>query len=149
MKKNPLFFILFLLTFPVISFAEAPPAETPLLRGEHKDLTPRERIVRGSASGIKPRSEKYIRLSTRYDSRISDASLAGRVLAALREDPVLVERPMRLKVTSKNRMVRLEGVVNDETEKALVAKRAAAIEGVEKVENSLRVKRSDKDLLEG
>jgi hypothetical protein len=148
MKRAPLIFSLFLLVVPTVVSAEVVSVESLPLRGEHKDLTPTERIVRGSASGIKPHSEKYIKLSTRYDAKIADASLADRVLAVLREDPVLAERPIRLKVVSKNRTVRLEGVVNDEAEKALVAERAAAIEGVDKVENALRIKRSNKDLLE-
>lgn len=148
MKRALLFFSLFLPIVPAAAFAESVPGEITVPGVGHRDLTPSERIARGASSGVKPHSEKYIKLSTYYDAGIADESLADRVLAALRGDPALAERPIRLKVASKNRTVRLEGVVNDEAERTLVAERAAAVTGVDKVENSLRIKRSDRDLLE-
>ncbi len=149
MKRAFLILTPLLLSVPVLASAELAVLETaPAIRREHRDLTPRERIERTAVKGLKPRHDEYIRLSTRYDESTVDAGLAERVLAVLREDPVLAERPMRLKVASKNRVVRLEGVVNDEAERALVVERAAAITGVDKVENALRIKRSNRDLLE-
>jgi osmotically-inducible protein OsmY len=149
MKKSLLVLTPFFLFVPVLASAEAvAPEASSALHQEHRDLTPRERIERTAVKGLKPRHEEYLRLSTRYDENIADAGMAERVLTALREDPALAERVMRIKVSSKDRIVRLEGVVNDAAEKTLVEERVAALEGVDKVDSALRVKRSDKDLLE-
>ncbi len=68
------------------------------------------------------------------------------ILSRLREDKDLADSPMKIKVSSQKGVVVLEGVVNNESERSLVARKVSRIEGVQKVKNYLKIKSSDKDL---
>ena len=68
------------------------------------------------------------------------------ILSELRQDPDLADRPMKIKVSSQNGTVALEGVVNDSEERELVAGKVSRMEGVKKVENHLKVKTEESDL---
>ena len=129
--------------------SESPrPAESISVHSPRTDLTPRERVVQNARNSYYA-SEEYASLKTRYDTSIADPSLVDRVLAELKGSPALADRVMRLKVSSEGRTLRLEGIDNDAAEKKLVAETASEVDGVETVKNELRIKRSDRDLLEG
>ncbi len=76
-----------------------------------------------------------------------DENLSMRILKSLKQDSDMASRALNLKVTSKNGAVVLSGVVNDAAERELVKRKVSAVDGVKSVENKIRVKRSDKELL--
>lgn len=73
-------------------------------------------------------------------------NLPQEILSKLRTDEDLADRPMKIKVSSQNGRVVLEGVVNEEAERNLVTRKVARMEGVKKVDNRLKVKTSNADL---
>lgn len=141
MKKS--LFLAVILSFPGLAAAE----EIPVQR---YDMTPRERIETMSVrTGLAERTKDYPpRLETPFDGAIADPSLSQGILKAIQTDPELSERPLKLKVSVVNGAVRLEGVVNDAAERRLVVERAKAAAGVRRIDDRLRVKKSDRDLLE-
>lgn len=73
-------------------------------------------------------------------------NLPQEILSKLATDKDLADRAMKIKVSSQKGLVVLEGVVNDDTEKNLVARKVAGMEGVKKIDNRLKIKASNSDL---
>ena len=69
------------------------------------------------------------------------------ILSRLRQDKDLADSPMKIKVSSQNGVIVLDGFVNNKAERNLVSEKVSRMEGVRKVENRLEVKTSDRDLL--
>ncbi|GEM_PF-2430193 len=68
------------------------------------------------------------------------------ILSKLGSDEDLADRAMKIKVSSQNGTVVLEGVVNDEAERGLVVRKVARMEGVKEVDDRLKIKTSNADL---
>ena len=118
---------------------------------ESASLTPQERL---RINALKAKDNPSLRgrwnpksyeLATQA-SYIAD-NLAMQILSSLRTDETLSRRPMLLKIRSKNGTVALEGVVNDDAEKSLIEEKVSRMDGVKKIENRLKVKTQDRDLL--
>lgn len=119
---------------------------------DETQLTPRERI---QLSELKVRENPALR--GRWDSKshqpasetsLVTENLAEKVLAAFREDQELSKIPVKLRVSSSRGAVTLEGVVNNAGEKTLIEEKVSQMAGVKKVENHLKIKKSDQDLLD-
>lgn len=116
------------------------------------NLTPRERI---QLSEQKIQENPTMRGRWNHKSRelASEGStvndnLAEKVLADFRQDEALAKIPVKLKVSSSRGVVTLDGVVNNTDEKTLIEGKVSQMDGVKKVENHLKIKTSDKDLLD-
>ena len=112
-----------------------PPSERVRLNAERAKADPTLR-AKWDSKGWTPASVTSLRI----DNMPQD------ILSRLRQDPDLADRPMKIKVSSKDGAVALEGVVNDGKERELVARKVSRMEGVKKVENRLVVKSTDEDL---
>ncbi len=73
-------------------------------------------------------------------------NLPQEILSKLGSDKDLADRPMKIKVSSQNGWVALEGFVNDEAERDLVSRKVARMEGVKRLDNRLKIKTSNADL---
>jgi osmotically-inducible protein OsmY len=115
------------------------------------DPTPRERVEENMTKleknpALRGRSNPKERQPASAESQPSDVS-TEKILQILQNDEKLKDSAFKIKVTAKNGVVKLEGVVNNEEEKALIGEKAM-IEGVKSVENGLTIKTDDKSLLE-
>ncbi len=121
------------------------------LRNE-KDLTPRQRIQENEKKAadnpsLRGRWNRRSQEPASEGSMVSD-NLAEKILSKFREDDSLSKLPVKLKVTSSQGTVTLDGVVNNDGERSLFEKKVGQMEGVKKVVNHLKVKSSDQDLLD-
>ncbi|HTL70188.1 MAG TPA: BON domain-containing protein [Candidatus Eisenbacteria bacterium] len=74
-------------------------------------------------------------------------NLSQKVLSEFRADPAIAELPMRLKVSSKNGVVTLEGAAKNRDDIRLVESRARRIEGVKEVQSRIELAGSTRELL--
>jgi hypothetical protein len=74
-------------------------------------------------------------------------NLSQKILADFRRDPAIADLPMRLKVSSKNGVVTLEGAARNREDIRLVESRVRGTEGVKEVRTRIEVTGSTKELL--
>ena len=121
------------------------------LSQDQTHMTPRERIQQSEKKvvenpDLRGRWDPKSHEPASEGSAIAD-NLADKVLSTFREDEALSKIPANLKVSSSRGVVTLEGVVNNVDEKSLIENKVSKMEGVKKVENHLKIKTSDQDLL--
>ena len=123
-----------------------------VFRQEMQNLTPTQRI---QASELKAQQNPSLRGRWNRKSHepasegsMMNDNLAEKVLLSFRNDPELAKIPAKLKVRSASGVVTLTGVVNNAGERSLIEKKIAQMDGVKKVVNELKIKTSDKDLLD-
>ena len=123
-----------------------------VFRQDETNRTPRERI---RLSEQKVRENPLLRGRWNHKSHelASEGStvndnLTEKILSNFRQDQVLAKIPAKLKVSSSRGVVTLDGVINNADEKALIEGKVSQMDGVKKVENHLKIKTSDKDLLD-
>ena len=117
----------------------------------YRPLTPEERV---KANEMKAQENPSLR--NRWDPRASEPAsvtslgtdnLALRVISDLNRDETISKIPVSLKVSSKQGTVTLGGVVNNDRERTLIQEKVSQMSGVKKVENRLKIKTSNQDLL--
>lgn len=117
----------------------------------YRPLTPEERI---KANETKVQENPSLR--NRWNPKgwepasvtsVATNNLALEVISNLNRDETLSKTPVFLKVSVKQGMVTLAGVVNDENERTLIQEKVSQMSGVTKVENRLKIKTSNRDLL--
>ncbi len=117
----------------------------------YRPLTPEERL---RANEVKAQENPSLRnrwnpgasqpaLITSY----GNDNLALQVISNLNRDETILKTPVSLKVSSKQGTVTLNGVVNDDHERTLIQEKVSQMSGVKKVENRLKIKTSNHDLL--
>ena len=121
-------------------------------RQAERSLTPNERIARNERKvqqnpSLRGRWNPKSRQAASEDSYIRD-NLSEKILSNFREDEAIAKLPVKLKVSSAAGVVTLNGVVNNPDERTLIEEKATKMEGVKKVVNNLKIKTSDKDLLD-
>lgn len=121
-------------------------------RSEGRLLTPSDRI-RLNADKLKNnpdlrgRSDKSALLDPK-DKYAIEPSLPMKVLSDLKKDAEVAALPVRLKIGSEKGVVVVDGVVNNEKEKALIERKVSAMAGVGKIQSRLKIKKSNRELLE-
>lgn len=114
-------------------------------------LTPDQRVQQNSAKvelnpslrgrwnpkAQEPASEKYL----------PGDDLPQKILVSLRDEESLKDSPILLDVKSAGRKVTLEGIVNDEAQRDLIERKAKEA-GASSVENRLKIKTSDQELIQ-
>lgn len=115
------------------------------------DPTPRERVEENQEKyklnpDLRGRWNPEARKPASQTSLPSEVS-TDEILKILKTDDYLKDAALKIKVTAENGVVTLDGVVNDEKERELVAERAK-IDGVTSVVNNLKIKTDDRSLLE-
>ena len=128
----------------LLSYSGACFAESPA-------LTPSERI-KENVQKVKDDPSLRGRWDPRYYTKSAAAAqndnLALKILDNIREDAQLSKLVVRLKIRSFKGKVALDGFVNNEAERSLIARKVRGMNGVKEVQNHLKIKTSDKDLLE-
>ncbi len=117
----------------------------------YRPLTPEERI---KANEVKVQENPSLR--NRWNPKawepasvtsLGTDNLALQVISNLNQDETLSKTPVSLKVSSKQGIVTLNGVVNNDNERTLIQEKVSQMSGVKKVENRLKIKTSNQDLL--
>ena len=117
----------------------------------YRPLTPEERI---KANEKKAQENPLLR--NRWNPKgwepasvtsVGTNNLALEVISNLNRDETLSKTPILLKVSSKQGIVTLNGVVNNGNERTLIQEKVSQMSGVTKVENRLKIKTSNQDLL--
>ncbi len=121
-------------------------------RQDPRGLTPNQRIQRNELKAelnpdLRGRWNPKSRQPASEGSYQTD-NLAEKILANFKEDEELAKIPAKLKVSSVNGAVTLDGFVNNEDERNLIEDKVKKMEGVKKVINQLKIKTSNQDLLE-
>ena len=143
--------LLFALVSVLGSAVFVPHASADGSTGAHQLLTPSERVrineskvrdnpaLRGrwTPKSMQPASEEAFQVD----------NLSQKILSGFRQDPQLSELPMRLKISSKNGVVTLEGAARKRSDIELVEARVRRMPGVKEVRNHIQQKSSDKELL--
>ena len=119
---------------------------------DERALTPNQRIVESEKKvqeypALRGRRNRLSRQPASKAAYIND-NLAQKILSDFRQDEDISKLPIKLKVESVKGVVTLSGVVNNADERALIEERVGKMDGVKKVVDELRVKTSDKDLLD-
>ena len=123
-----------------------------VFRQDDRSLTPNERIQQSELKAqqnpsLRGRWNLKSRQAPSEESFIND-NLAEKILSNFREDETISKLSVKLKISSVSRVVTLSGVVNNAGERSLIEEKVSKMEGVQKVVNRLKVKTSDKDLLD-
>lgn len=127
-------------------------ANSAALAGEFgpQDTTPTERIVENEEKVERNPELRNARTPAAHLPASADSQGievdTNKILEIIQKDERLKNSALKIKVTATNGVVKLEGVVNSEAEKARVAE-LAMIENVTGVESALTVKLSDANLL--
>ncbi|OIO37591.1 MAG: hypothetical protein AUJ72_04255 [Candidatus Omnitrophica bacterium CG1_02_46_14] len=119
---------------------------------DERALTPNQRIVESEKKvqanpGLRDRWNRLSRQPASEGSFVND-NLAQKILSNFREDEEISKLPIKLKVASSRGVITLSGVVNSADERALIEEKVSKMEGVKKVITKLKIKASDKDLLD-
>ena len=158
MKKNIFWSVLMLVLWVSQSFAGGTKEfmTTQSIRNmfqqDERRLTPEDRI-RQSELKVQRNPELRGRWNPKSRQPASEGSfvndnLADRILSEFREDETISKIPAKIKVSSARGIVTLDGVVNNTDEQSLIEEKVGKMEGVKKVINHLKIKTSDKDLLD-
>lgn len=74
--------------------------------------------------------------------------LADDAIRLFRTDEELSRLAVRVRARSERGVLTLEGFVNDEAERRLIARRLSSLSGVKELKNDLKIKSSNRDLLD-
>ena len=117
----------------------------------YRSLTPGERV---KANEKKAQENPSLRnrwnpkaLEPASVTTLGTDNLALQVISNLNRDETISKIPVSLKVSSKQGTVTLGGVVNNDRERTLIQEKVSQMSGVKKVENRLKIKTSNQDLL--
>ena len=123
-----------------------------VFRQDERSMTPSDRIRRSELKvqqnpSLRGRRNSKSRQPASEGSILND-NLSTKILADFREDETISKIPAKLKVSSTSGVVTLDGVVNNADERSLIEEKVSAMTGVKKVVNRLKIKTSDRDLLD-
>ena len=123
-----------------------------MIRPNDKNLTPEDRIRQSELKvqqnpSMRGRWNPKSRQPASEGSMLND-NLSEKILSNFREDEAVSKLSVKLKVSSAGGVVTLNGVVNNPDERSLIEDKVSKMNGVKKVVNNLKIKTSDKDLLD-
>ena len=157
-SKVSFLFLILWVSLAGSSFAEEAKEPSPVgsatnvFRQDERSLTPAERIKLSELKvqenpSLRGRWTRKSQEPASEGSMLND-NLAEKVLLQFREDEALAKLPVKIKTRSSRGVVTLEGVVNNADERVLIEDKVGKMDGVKKVVNELKIKTSDKDLLD-